>query len=135
VSRIYNGNFDQIRTPSDSYMPRDGDFALFMERSMRIFRLGTALVLTALMTTGAFARGGGGHGGAMGHGAMGARQGLPPLLLNTTPSVNNPTPTLSGPVGSPPSSLSTPSGSRMGAPAGTLYPDQMNSLRSIGAGG
>jgi hypothetical protein len=113
---------------------------MIMEASMRMFRLGTALVLTALMTTGAFARGGGGHGGAMGHGTMGpgataARQGLPPLLLNNSiPSMNNPASTLSGPVGSPSSSLSTPFGSRLGAPAGTLYPGQMNSLRSIGAG-
>jgi hypothetical protein len=106
-----------------------------METSMRIFRLGTALVFTALMTTGAFARGGGGHGGAMGHGGMAARQGLPPLLLeNTTPSINNPAPTLTGPVGSPPSSLSTPFGSGLGAPAGTLYPGQMRSMSSIGAG-
>jgi hypothetical protein len=96
---------------------------------MRMFRLGTALVLATLTTTGAFARGGG-HGG-MGHGGM-ARGGLPPLL--ETPPINNSTPTLTGPVGSPPSSLSTPFGSPLGPSAGTLYPNQMNSLSSIGAG-
>jgi hypothetical protein len=94
-----------------------------------MFRLGTALVLATLMTTGAFARGGG-HGG-MGHGGM-ARGGLPPLL--ETPPIDNSTPTLTGPVGSPPSSLSTPFGTPLGVSAGTLYPNQMNSLSSIGAG-
>ena len=97
---------------------------------MTMFRVGTALVLITLMTTGALARGGG-HGGGMGHGGM-ARGGLPPLL--ETPSINNSAPTLTGPVGSPPSSLSTPFGSPLGASAGTLYPNQMNSLSSIGAG-
>jgi hypothetical protein len=97
---------------------------------MTMFRLGTALVLVTLMTTGALARGGG-HGGGMGHAGM-ARGGLPPLL--ETPSINSPTPTLTGPVGSPPSSLSTPFGSTLGSSAGTLYPNQMNSLTSIGAG-
>jgi hypothetical protein len=103
-----------------------------MEASMTMLRLGTALVLATLMTTGAFARGGGGHGGAIGHGAM-ARGGFPPLLL-PAPPINNSTPTLTGPVGSPPSSLSTRFGSPLNPSAGTLYPNQMNSLSSIGAG-
>ena len=95
---------------------------------MRMFRLGTALVLTTLMTTGAFARGGG-HGG-MGHGGM-ERGGFAQL---PAPPIDNSTPTLTGPIGSPPSSLSTPFGSPLGVSAGTLYPSQMNSLSSIGAG-
>jgi hypothetical protein len=97
-----------------------------------MFRLGTALVLTTLMTTGAFARGGGGHGGGMGHGGM-ARGGFSQPML-PAPPIDNSTPTLTGPVGSPPSSLSTPFGTRLGASAETLYPSQMNSLSSIGAG-
>jgi hypothetical protein len=101
-----------------------------METSMTMFRLGTVLVLTTLMTTGAFARGGG-HGG-MGHGGM-ARGGFSQPML-PAPPIDNSIPTLTGPAGPPPSSLSTPFGTPLGVSAGTLYPNQMNSLSSIGAG-
>jgi hypothetical protein len=93
---------------------------------MTMFRLGTALVLATLMTTSAFARGPGGQGGGMGHGGM-ARGGYSQPML-PAPPIDNFTPALTGPVGSPPSSLST-----LGSPAGTLYPEQMNSMSSIGA--
>jgi len=83
---------------------------------MTMFRLGTALVLATLLTTTAFARGGGG----MGHGGA-ARGGFSQPML-PAPSINNSTPTLTGPVGSPPSSLSSPSGSPLGLSPGTLYP-------------
>jgi hypothetical protein len=102
-----------------------------MEESMTMFRLGTALVLTTLMTTGAFARGGG-HGGAMGHGGTAKGELTQPLL--PAPPIDDSIPTLTGPVGSPPSSLSTPSGTPLGLPAGTLYPRHRNSPSSVGAG-
>jgi hypothetical protein len=98
-----------------------------MEESMTMFRLGTALALTTLMTTGAFARGGG-HGVAMGHGGMARGEFTQPLL--PAPPIDNSIPTLTGPVGPPPSSLSTPFGTPLGLPAGTLYPGRMNSLSS-----
>jgi hypothetical protein len=85
---------------------------------MTMFRLGTALVLATLLTTTAFARGGG--GGGMGHGGAGRGGFSQPML--PAPPINNSTPTLTGPVGSPPSSLSSPSGSPLSLSPGTLYP-------------
>jgi hypothetical protein len=78
-----------------------------MEASMTMFRLGTALLLATLMTTGALARGGG---------TGMARGGFSQPML-PAPSIENSTPTLTGPVGPPPSSLSS-----VGLPAGNLYP-------------
>jgi hypothetical protein len=87
-------------------------------------RLGIALFLTTLIATSAFAR-----NGAMGHGGMARGDGFSQPLL-PAPSIDNSSPALTGPSGPPPSSLS----SSLGSSAGTLYPNQMNSLSSINAG-